>query len=216
MALFFVFFKFCRNEKGLWVILLYTILNSLVSLIYNYYFNTLSTTINVRKAFYSFLTLFEYFAFTYFFFLNIRNSSIRKFTIVVSSCFLLFIIIYYFSAKFHRIDSVSIGVETILILIFSGYFLYEQLNNPDNLFIYNDYRFWIVLAFMIYLSGSLFIYLFANQISQADLPQYWMFTDIFYTLKNIFFSIGILVFALQPKQKHHTKPRTNHHYLDIT
>jgi hypothetical protein len=92
------------------------------------------------------------------------------------------------------------------------------MNDPDTLFIYNDYRFWIVLAFMIYLSGSFFIYIFANQIPKDELGQYWMFTDIFYALKNFFFSIGILVYALQkPKKNHPTKPKANHHhYLDIT
>jgi heme/copper-type cytochrome/quinol oxidase subunit 2 len=71
---------------------------------------------------------------------------------------------------------------------------------------------------MIYLSGSFFIYLFANQIPLKDLPQYWMFTDIFYILKNVLFLIAILVFALQkPKKNHPTKPKANHHhYLDIT
>lgn len=136
--------------------------------------------------------------------------------LILSLCFTTFTIFYYFSPKFYGVDSFSIGVETILILVFSFYFLYERINDPNTLFIYNDYRFWIVLAFMIYLSGSFFIYLFANQIPRKDLPQYWMFTDIFYTLKNILFSIGILVFAFQPKQKHHNKPKANHHYLDIT
>jgi hypothetical protein len=111
---------------------------------------------------------------------------------------------------------VPIGVESILILIFSAYFFYEQVNNPSVLFIYNDYKFWIITGMMIYLSGSFFIYLFANLIPKDQVGQYWSFIQIFVSLMNILFSIGLLVAGLQPTQKHHAKPKPNHHYLDIT
>ena len=69
---------------------------------------------------------------------------------------------------------------------------------------------------MIYISGSFFIYIFANQIPKDEFALYWSFTYIFLGIMNILFSIGILILGLQPKQKHHTKPKANHHYLDIT
>jgi hypothetical protein len=89
------------------------------------------------------------------------------------------------------------------MLVYSAYFLYELLNDPKSLFINEDYRFWIVLAIMIYLSGSFFIYLLANDIPNRELGQYWMYTDIFYTLKNFFFIVSIIVLIKnRPKKKH--------------
>jgi hypothetical protein len=124
--------------------------------------------------------------------------------------------VHYLSSDFLKIDSLTIGIETIIILIFSAYFLYERMNDPSTIFIYNDYRFWIVLGFMIYLAGSFFIYLFADKIPHAQLQQYWLFTDIFSAIKNVLFSIGILMFAQQqPKNKHRVNPSTKP-YLDVT
>jgi hypothetical protein len=80
---------------------------------------------------------------------------------------------------------------------------------PSQILIYNRYHFWIVCAFMIYLSGSFFIYIFANQVDQNTLNIYWMFTNVFTILKNVFFSISILVFR---KRTRHGID-TNSYYL---
>jgi hypothetical protein len=103
------------------------------------------------------------------------------------------------------LDSVPIGVETILILLFSFYYLYEQMNENDTLFVYSKYEFWIVTGFMIYLAGSFFIYIFANQTAEA--LSYWYFTNIFSILKNILFSIGIFVSWKKAKSKGSRKLR---------
>ena len=134
----------------------------------------------------------------------------------ISLGFAVFLFLYFTLAQFKRLDSLPIGIESILILIFCFYFFYEQINNPNLLFIYNDYKFWVVTGIMIYISGCFFIYIFANQIPQKELRLYWSFTYIFLGIMNTFFSIGILILGLKPKQKHHTKPKANHHYLDIT
>jgi hypothetical protein len=102
------------------------------------------------------------------------------------------------------------------MLIYSAYFLYELLNNQHHLFINEDYRFWMVLAIMIYLSGSFFIYLLANQIPNAQLKRYWMFTDVFYTLKNLFFLIGIIVLLTRPKKKEIPKVPSPKPYSETT
>jgi hypothetical protein len=68
---------------------------------------------------------------------------------------------------------------------------------------------------MIYLSGTFFIYIFANQIPKDEVALYWSFTYIFLGIMNILFSIGILLLGLKPKKN--TKPKAKrHHYLDVT
>ncbi|MGZ4036474.1 MAG: hypothetical protein ACXVPQ_01525 [Bacteroidia bacterium] len=99
------------------------------------------------------------------------------------------------------IDSVPIGIETILILIFSFYYFYEQMQDTTNLFIYTRYPFWIVLGMVLYLSGSFFIYIYSSQLSQEEIRKYWIFTNIFSILKNIFFAIAIVVNASHSIQK---------------
>lgn len=201
MLLFLVFIQRLKEEKGIWVVTIYAGIFLASTLIYN--LNLIPAYI--LKYYYSSLTAIEFFLFSYFVWLNVLNKTVKKIILWSSLIFLIFNILYTALAEV-KIDSIPIGVETIFILVFSSYFLYERISDPKTLFIYNDYRFWIVLAFMLYLSGAFFIYIFANQIPESELKRYWMFTYIFYIVKNILFAVGILIFSLQqPNQKRHVQ-----------
>lgn len=69
---------------------------------------------------------------------------------------------------------------------------------------------------MIYISGSFFIHIFANQIPKNEINLYWSFTYIFLGIMNVLCAIGILLVGQKPIQKRQNKPKANHHYLDIT
>lgn len=191
-----LFFKKVNKERPLGVILIYSLLFALAGIIDLY---DLTPTKSYKIYFYSAITLFEYSLFCCFLLLIIKNNIVKRYILFSIFAFALFHISYTYLSPNLYFDSIPIGIETILILIFSIYFLYEQINNPQIIFIYNNYRFWIIAGFMIYLSGSFFIYILAYYIPRSQLAFYWQFIDIFLILKNIFFTIGILVFALQPK-----------------
>jgi hypothetical protein len=211
--LFFFFFTSTKKEKPLWAIISFVFLTILSSYLEKY----VPRKIIPIKVFYSITTFYEYSFFSYFIWSNINNKLVKRIILGITICFVVFLILFYTNSTSYKLDSIPIGVEAILILTFSSYFLYEQITNPNLLFIYSDYRFWIVTGIMIYLSGTFFIYIFANQIPDKELDLYWSFTFIFLGIMNILFSIGILVLGLQPTQKHHAKPKPkNHHYLDIT
>src|SRR5690606_14449172 len=103
--------------------------------------------------------------------------------------------------------------ETIIILTFSFYFLYERMNEPTTNLIYNDYRFWIVLGMIIYLAGSFFIYIFSDQVNRELFYKYLSLTYVFYAIKNILFTLGIWIYA--QKEPEQTKNNENIPYLDI-
>ena len=145
--------------------------------------------------------MFEYSLFASFIYINIKDRSFKKVIRYLSFCFIAFIIAYTIFAPFVRIDSIPIGLETILILIFSFYFLFEEMKDPTVLFLYRKYQFWIIIGFMLYLAGSLFIYLFANQLPQNLIERYWFIIDIFLLLKNIFFTTAILTFIQNHNEK---------------
>lgn len=127
--------------------------------------------------------------------------------------FTLFISVYFFSVEFDYIDSVPIGVETILVITFSIVFLYEQVNKPTIQFIYNKYEFWVIVGFLIYLAGSFFIYIYANQIPSEEIEKVWFVTYIFNIIKNILFSIAVLVHVKErknpPSVHRHPQPFLN-------
>lgn len=150
---------------------------------------------------YSLFTLFEYIFFASFFWLSIQNSSFKKKIIYISIAFVIFLIIFPLTVKIKRVDSIPIGVETIVILIFSFYFLYELLNKPTSQFIYSNYRFWIVTGMCLYLAGSFFFYILSEQLNKEDLKEYRFLSYLFYILKNIFFGIGLILFSRTNTEK---------------
>jgi hypothetical protein len=99
------------------------------------------------------------------------------------------------------LDSIPIGIETILIFVFAFFYFFEQMNDTTDLFIYNKPSFWAVLGILLYLSGSFFIYIFANQITIKELGKYWIITNIASILKNILFAIAIYIQANQSQKK---------------
>jgi len=132
----------------------------------------------------------------------------------VSIAFTFFLFIYSYASNFKQIDTVNVGVETIIIIIFSFYFLYELTNENKIFFIYNDYRFWIIIGMVIYLAGSFFIYIYADQLSVSEMKQFWFLTWIFYIIKGITFSIAILIFIHQYEKNNHKNKTIP--YLDLT
>jgi hypothetical protein len=138
---------------------------------------------------------------------------VKRVLLITSIFFYIFFTIYTLTVKVKELDSVSIGIETIIILIFSFYSFYEMLNDPKIMFINNDYRFWIILGMVIYLAGTFFIYIYADTVTIKELAKFLFLTYVFYIIKDIFFVVGIIVHSkkpLNPKENNPTVP-----YLDF-
>jgi hypothetical protein len=97
----------------------------------------------------------------------------------------------FFSFGVNFVDSIAIGIETLLVIIFSVLFFLEQLREEVSNYIYLTEKFWVILGFLIYLTGSFFIYLYADNVSKKELRHFWYITFILNTIKNIFFFIGL-------------------------
>lgn len=150
--------------------------------------------LNISQTF--FLSLFTFLEFTSFafFFWKITPKSNIKLGILIS--YLVFsssLGVYYLNGSFSAFDSIPVSTESILIFIYSIFFFYNELSKPQVLFIYNTPEFWIILGMLIYLSGSFFIFSFADKISNEDVETFWSLTLIFNALKNLFFSVGFTI-----------------------
>jgi hypothetical protein len=164
--------------------------------------NFLGSYVSHEFLFYAYasFTYIEYSIFSAIFLIHIQNAKFKKIILFISIIFFFFLLLYYSNQNnFLNIDSVPIGVETILILVYAFYYLYEQMNDLENSFIYNKYHFWIVIGIMLYLAGSFFIYVFANQVDNETLRNFWYLTNVFYVLKNILFGIALIILFKQSK-----------------
>jgi hypothetical protein len=204
VALFFVFFRLLKTEKALWAILLYCLLDLTVN-----YITEVSNSRSFVYFSYAFFTSIEYSVFSFILWSTIRQVRFKHLILVVGLCFIVFLIAYYSTTKPRSIDSIPIGIETILILLYSFYYLYEQMNDTTTLFIYSQYQFWLITGIMIYLAGSFFIYIFANQVDRQVLSNFWFLTNVFYVIKNIFFATGLLIFVKQKKINKKFQPYLN-------
>jgi hypothetical protein len=186
------------QKKVVWIAISYSLVNSLC----NSLPFALRYLLSVKVAHsyeYPILVAFtisEYLLLAYLFILLIKNKVFHKLIYGLSIIFIIVVAINYSTGKNQIVDSLPIGMETIFILIFSFYYLYEQMNIVEDSFIYGRYQFWLVIGAMIYLSGSFFIYIFANQIyanqSHVEIiDDYWFLTYVLYILKNVFFLIGL-------------------------
>ena len=169
-------------------------------------------------------TLIEYFFFVTLIYQQLRLRRSKKIIVILSVFFFLFQIIY-FVAHDNRIlnalpqfiqnfitwftiptqkksfDSIPIGIETILIFIFIFFYLFEQFKDVKDIPIYSNYFFWIAIGLLIYLGGSLFIYLMAsNLLTNEEIDQYWFFTYIVETIKNLLLATAVFVYSKNPSK----------------
>jgi hypothetical protein len=132
-------------------------------------------------------------------------------------CYLLFVIFqtinFFYTVKNPiGIDTIPIGIETILVFIFIFYFLYEFFISTNTDYVYNHHCFWIAIGALVYLGTSFFIYILANNISKEIHDNVWYITYISEIIKNILFSVAIVVYAKNNKLKSNKK---NIPYLDF-
>jgi len=195
---FFFSKRIAISQKGFLLIAFYCIYDLVFYIIDSY----ILLPKDLVAIFYSSFTFIEYLTMAYFIWLFINNQIFKKFIFITSIAFVITLIIYLFFAEAKHIDSIPIGLETVLILIFTFYYLYEQMNNVENDFLYTQFSFWAITGFMVYLAGSFFIYVFAEQIDKQIIFQYWFLTNAFYTLKNILILIGLLLIIRKLKNPH--------------
>lgn len=96
-----------------------------------------------------------------------------------------------------KFDTIPIAIETILVFIYIFFFFYDYFKNVFTEYIYNHYCFWLAIGTMIYLSGSFFLYILANHITEEQSDSFWFFTFIAETIKNIFFAVAVIIYSKQ-------------------
>lgn len=113
----------------------------------------------------------------------------------------IFFSLYYFWDLFFfddfTIDFASrpASIESIILLTFSILYLFEQINDTFTIFIYSKKSFWIVVAIIIYLSGTFFLFIFAqnNMNDEVFAEQYTIMNSILYIIRSLIISIAFLI-----------------------
>ena len=155
----------------------------------------------VQSNYKSFFTFFEYAFFAFLFWKNIKKRKIKIFIILASVSFFVFQIIYALTTKITHLDTIPIGIETILIFIYIFFFFHEFARNTYNSYIYNNYFFWIAVGILIYLGGSFFFFILIEHLSDDQLTTFGSFTYVAEIIKNILFALALFIYARHPYEK---------------
>lgn len=185
LALFFIFFKRINKIIEIRVVFFYV----LTSLAFNFLLGALpshATQIIYISA------VVEYIFFSSFFYIFIRNKKFKKLIITTTTLTSIFEVFLFHSSKLNSDFWVTL-ITTILIVVYSFFFFYEQINSPQALLIYRSYTFWIAVGCIIYLSGTLFLFLYTSDIKDKEKNLLWFINIFFEIVKNIFFSIAFIV-----------------------
>jgi len=139
-------------------------------------------------------TLVEYSFFCYFIYLSTPKSLIKKIIPYLWFGFISFeLLVIIFKKDPFGFDSITSGIECIIVLLFCISYLFIQLRGSNNLAIYSTFDFWVVITFLIYFSGTFFLYILAQSMGRniAFQRQYFIINIAFNILKNILLSIAM-------------------------
>jgi hypothetical protein len=145
-----------------------------------------------RFYLFSVFTIIEYSFFSYFFFLTFQKEALRKAVLALYVFFKLIALASLVLTTDYTFDSVCAPVESILVILLSILFFYEQMSNPGNLMILASKSFWIIVAFLIYLSVSLFLFVSTSYLSHEEHEALWPIAGIANIIKNFLFAVAFI------------------------
>jgi hypothetical protein len=136
--------------------------------------------------------IIEYAFFSIFFYFCIRKKSFKKIIIIISVLTLITELFFLYQQK-PKFDFGVTLTTTILIVIYCIFFFYEEMNSPQTLLIYQSYDFWIAAGCIIYLAGTLFLFLYTSDIKDKQKNSLWVIDVVFEIIKNISFSVAFII-----------------------
>ena len=204
--LFFLGFKRKTKEEAVWVIFFYAVY-CLINEFMNYYLQVQGSMDTIKL--FALFTVVEFSFISYFFFLVIKRRSVRNTIPIIWLSFLIFASIdYFYINRFNNFDSISVGIETILVIIFASYYLIAQIRKESNLLIYSTFNFWVSITILIYFCGTFFLnILTGNMKGDPEFQKLYFIINIsFNILKNILLSVAMCMNANRAVKATSTMP----------
>lgn len=207
--LIFVWKKPKQKSIGVFLIyLLYTVIND-NALRYFDSANILLTHPKLENILLSLFTIIEYFCLAFTLNSFIRNKLYKRLLKIASVFFYIVAIINLYvnvtsgQLATQKFDIIPIATSAIIFLAFCILVLFEEMQRPLIGFIYNTYKFWIILGVMIYFAGTFFFFLYYTKMARDLKELFWNINWISIILKNIFFSIAFLMPDEDPNREYY-------------
>ncbi len=154
----------------------------------------------VKFYLFSFFTVVEYTVFSIFLYLNFKSARIKK--IILGTIPLFYIVVSYYilnKNESNYFDAIPASLESILIIIFSVCFFFEQIRDMEVSFIYSSKTFWIIVAILVYMSATFFLFVSAEFVSQEERRSYWFINSISNLIKHILLTVAFIIPNHKPR-----------------
>ena len=187
-----LFFFSKRKEAGFFYLLTYLIYSLLSDTFIN---PVVSHTFHKPYLGFRIFTIVEYCLLTVLLYKNIKSQGFKKVMLFISIIFVLYAFFDIFQGNSDSFDSYPSGLECILLIAYCIYFLFEKINEPDSLFLYNTPTFWVVVGLILYFSGTFFLYIYSqNNVGNESFQMTYKFVNSgFNILKLLLISVAFLV-----------------------
>ncbi len=189
---FFLIFKRDNKENEVRVIFFY-IVYCIINEGLGFYFQS-ARLIDSANFLFAIFNIVEYSFLAYFFYIIARKKKAKKIIIFIWISYSLFAaldFVYFNNLK--AFDSFTSGIESLIILLLCIYYLITEIRNSYTSAIYSTSNFWIVISFLIYFSGTFFLYIMAeNTLHDTQYQKfYFVINNSFNILKNILLSVAM-------------------------
>ncbi len=191
-VLYFLFKK-KLNEKTVQVIFYYTAFYIIQEVVYytiKFYFSSYwGYVFNLLFVPVEFLLITSFFKQVY------NSERFKGFITIIRPVFIIFWLVNSLISSAEVFNSLTITVESLIILFFSILYFYDQMQFPKHAFIYTQPAFWGVIGFFIFTAGTFFVFLYRQSSIGIDgfIDQYIFIHVALLITRNIFFLIAMLI-----------------------
>lgn len=193
---FFLLFLKRNKERKLWVVFIYVTLSYLT----DFTLSTLPRNAPVKFYLFSFFTVIEYTLFSLFLYLSFKSKRIKQVIVGAAPLFILLVLYHFFNKnKSNNFDAIPASLESILIIIFCVCFFFEQIRDMEVSFVYSSKTFWIIVAILIYMSATFFLFISTVYFTQEERKAYWFINYFSNILKNLLLAIAFIIPNYKPK-----------------
>ena len=181
------------RDTGLWVIFIYvcySILTEGINTYYNLFYD------EVPYFNFDLFSIIEYILLTIYIRRIVRNKTFRTIILVSLLLFVPYFTYNLFGPYYKQYDSVSTSLESILLLIYAIFYLFEQITKPSHIFFYSIPEFWVIVAILLYFSGTFFLGLYAAgqlETNKVFYYEYQVISATFDILKSLLLGVAMVV-----------------------
>jgi magnesium-transporting ATPase (P-type) len=125
---------------------------------------------------------------------------IKQIIVGAAPLFLLLVLYSLFNKnQSNNFDAIPASIESILIIIFCVCFFFEQIREMEVSFVYSSKTFWIIVAILIYMSATFFLFVSTQYFTQEERKAYWFINYISNIIKNLLLATAFIIPNPKPK-----------------